>query len=146
MAIRNVKDAIIKDLLTIQTQNGYQNDIKNVYAVIQPHNAINPIEMPAIACALIEAKYVPYLEDLHSFELNYGLIVYTEHPNDLEHIGEAEQQLTSIYEDIVKLFNSAKCNTFLLDEVRSIEVMDFYPNVGETYSFAGITLKIDYNN
>lgn len=145
MAINNVKNAIMADLATLTTGNGYSTTIKTLYKVPKFPKDVDMTKCPAIACFLSDAPQDEFSENLKSFKLNYTLMVFTEAARDTDESGDAEIAIVKIYEDIVDLFNKPITNTFKLDEVRGVDVLGFFPLVQETKAHAYIPLQITYN-
>lgn len=144
MSISNVKSALYTDLSTLTTTNGYSTTIKKIYKVKKMPNEINASELPALCLFLANAPQKPFDEASKTSDLIYFIMIYTSSNSDTDDSGDVEQALYQIYEDIIILFNKQTTTTYKLDEVRGIEVLDFFPEVKDINGWAVVPLRIEY--
>lgn len=144
MAIANVKSALMTDLATLKKPT-YSTTIKTLYKVPKLPKDVDTTKCPALACFISDAPQDEFDESKNGFSLNYTLIIYVSGNSDTDESGDSEDSLCKIYEDIVDLFNKQTTTTFMLDEVESIDVLGFFPEVSQMRAWAYVPIKINYN-
>lgn len=135
-----VKTALLADLATVTTANGYNTTIKTVKEKVTWLKDAESSDCPLISVFLTNAPSEEFDEANNTIAL-----IYTAMPivklNDGE---DVEDALLGIYLDLVTLFNNQTCQTNLLDVVDSVEVIDFFPDVTGNDGYALIPIKITY--
>lgn len=145
MAISNVKSALMTDLATLTIAKGYSTTIKTFYKVPKMPKDVDVTKCPALSLFISDAPQDDYTESEMSFSLNYTLIIYVSSNDDTDESGDSEDALCKIYEDVVTLFNKQTTTTYKLDEVQTIEILGFFPEVAPLRAWAYVPIKITYN-
>jgi len=104
----SIRDAIINNLRTIKTANGYRNDVKNVTKYLS--DFINIRSFPLVAVVLGEETFNKLSEIAYEKTLTLYIIGFTQTTRDVNDTGKIIDANESLIDDVLKCLNINESN------------------------------------
>lgn len=141
---QEIINALREDFSSITTNNGYNNDIREVFKQLKEFGDINDSNTPSIYFQLLPSK-AKRNENIYEWTLPVFVIIYFTVKHDISNEGLYESYAETLIEDVLSLFETYT-NTHRIEGVQSIVIdeIDTYIDTDNTKGLITLTLIIEH--